>query len=105
MYKSIRSYDVLPECDIYLTQVNIDRKSTRLNSSHTVISYAVFCLKKKKTKNNYSILTLLHHMAKNKPCNNIQSPSGKINPEDLWGNNPESKMCKLMTPNTAHKLY
>src|SRR5438034_5068803 len=31
----------------------IDRKSTRLNSSHTVISYAVFCLKKKKKKNNY----------------------------------------------------
>src|SRR5260221_9962178 len=36
-----------------------DRKSTRLNSSHTVISYAVFCLKKKKkhnsTKNDKSI--------------------------------------------------
>src|SRR5256885_7561156 len=32
-----------------------DRKSTRLNSSHLVISYAVFCLKKKK-KNNYSTL-------------------------------------------------
>src|SRR5438034_7997847 len=29
---------------------NEDRKSTRLNSSHTVISYAVFCLKKKKKK-------------------------------------------------------
>src|SRR5438034_5808841 len=29
---------------------NVDRKSTRLNSSHTVISYAVFCLKKKKKK-------------------------------------------------------
>src|SRR5438132_1871207 len=28
--------------------VALDRKSTRLNSSHTVISYAVFCLKKKK---------------------------------------------------------
>src|SRR5260221_7443706 len=28
----------------------VDRKSTRLNSSHTVISYAVFCLKKKKHK-------------------------------------------------------
>src|SRR5260221_8926367 len=27
---------------------DLDRKSTRLNSSHTVISYAVFCLKKKK---------------------------------------------------------
>src|SRR5256885_6463396 len=34
-----------------------DRKSTRLNSSHLVISYAVFCLKKK--KNSHS-LTLLH---------------------------------------------
>src|SRR5438132_10474129 len=31
--------------------VAVDRKSTRLNSSHTVISYAVFCLKKKKKKN------------------------------------------------------
>src|ERR1039457_4926552 len=29
----------------------VDRKSTRLNSSHLVISYAVFCLKKKKTNN------------------------------------------------------
>src|SRR5260221_8705731 len=29
-------------------QLLADRKSTRLNSSHTVISYAVFCLKKKK---------------------------------------------------------
>src|ERR1022692_3341744 len=28
----------------------VDRKSTRLNSSHLVISYAVFCLKKKKNK-------------------------------------------------------
>src|SRR5688572_31205377 len=28
---------------------NLDRKSTRLNSSHSQISYAVFCLKKKKT--------------------------------------------------------
>src|SRR5258708_17275696 len=35
--------------------VNVrDRKSTRLNSSHQIISYAVFCLKKKK-KNMYSI--------------------------------------------------
>src|SRR5437588_3639977 len=29
-----------------------DRKSTRLNSSHTVISYAVFCLKKKRKRDN-----------------------------------------------------
>src|SRR5436190_9378570 len=33
-------------------QTTTDRKSTRLNSSHTVISYAVFCLKKKKLKKN-----------------------------------------------------
>src|ERR671918_1596985 len=32
------------------TKVGGDRKSTRLNSSHLVISYAVFCLKKKKKK-------------------------------------------------------
>src|SRR5256885_6141529 len=31
-------------------QIREDRKSTRLNSSHLVISYAVFCLKKKKKK-------------------------------------------------------
>src|SRR5260221_2404470 len=33
---------------------NRDRKSTRLNSSHTVISYAVFCLKKKKTRSEHA---------------------------------------------------
>src|SRR5438034_4681083 len=32
----------------YVAGLGIDRKSTRLNSSHTVSSYAVFCLKKKK---------------------------------------------------------
>src|SRR2546430_4701794 len=31
-------------------KMGIDRKSTRLNSSHSQISYAVFCLKKKKTE-------------------------------------------------------
>src|SRR5258708_31251608 len=31
-----------------------DRKSTRLNSSHQIISYAVFCLKKKKKKHYYT---------------------------------------------------
>src|SRR5256885_7178713 len=36
----------------------VDRKSTRLNSSHLVISYAVFCLKKKKNTNNTSLISL-----------------------------------------------
>src|SRR5258708_29946539 len=31
-------------------RVKVDRKSTRLNSSHQIISYAVFCLKKKKKR-------------------------------------------------------
>src|SRR2546427_4129988 len=34
------------------THSRLDRKSTRLNSSHSQISYAVFCLKKKKNKTN-----------------------------------------------------
>src|SRR3712207_7670381 len=42
-----------PDLDYY----GLDRKSTRLNSSHANISYAVFCLKKKKT----IALTRDHH--------------------------------------------
>src|SRR3712207_8197394 len=42
---------VKPFVDFYLSEQNldriVDRKSTRLNSSHANISYAVFCLKKK----------------------------------------------------------
>src|SRR5438034_7418353 len=38
----------------------LDRKSTRLNSSHTVISYAVFCLKKKK-KNKQNKIQTTHY--------------------------------------------
>src|SRR5690625_6389909 len=44
-------------------QPTIDRKSTRLNSSHVAISYAVFCLKKKKENNEHkhaSPVPLLH---------------------------------------------
>src|SRR5256885_8372491 len=36
-----------------------DRKSTRLNSSHLVISYAVFCLKKKNTTASHTVTTPL----------------------------------------------
>src|SRR5438034_6378424 len=38
-----------------------DRKSTRLNSSHTVISYAVFCLKKKKKKKTRTRTTQINN--------------------------------------------
>src|SRR5436190_21734285 len=43
----------------YSRNPGTDRKSTRLNSSHTVISYAVFCLKKKKnTKSEFQIFII-----------------------------------------------
>src|SRR5260221_7434618 len=47
---SISSHSVVPLWLVFVLAVflTLDRKSTRLNSSHTVISYAVFCLKKKK---------------------------------------------------------
>src|SRR5256885_10461420 len=38
----------------YDKSCSTDRKSTRLNSSHLVISYAVFCLKKKKSNPHYA---------------------------------------------------
>src|SRR3712207_7356538 len=46
------------------TQVGMagrDRKSTRLNSSHANISYAVFCLKKKKKHSLSITLAIIHH--------------------------------------------
>src|SRR5688572_32097988 len=41
-----------PQAVVSLEGQREDRKSTRLNSSHSQISYAVFCLKKKKMNNN-----------------------------------------------------
>src|SRR5437588_3790248 len=43
-----------PGSDLPHDEPGRDRKSTRLNSSHTVISYAVFCLKKKKSTSRTS---------------------------------------------------
>src|SRR5256885_9770113 len=44
-----------------------DRKSTRLNSSHLVISYAVFCLKKKKKKNTpYNDVQIYTHLSESR---------------------------------------
>src|SRR6202012_6193046 len=47
-----------------------DRKSTRLNSSHTVISYAVFCLKNKNTGLNSSHADISYHhfSLRQRPC-------------------------------------
>src|SRR3712207_7137790 len=45
----------LPDRPLEVLLAYLDRKSTRLNSSHANISYAVFCLKKKKTQHRYVI--------------------------------------------------
>src|SRR5688572_32556508 len=48
----IELVESLPHTEVLLQrlhQLDLDRKSTRLNSSHSQISYAVFCLKKKTT--------------------------------------------------------
>src|SRR5947208_5242537 len=45
--------DQVPVLDLFVV---VDRKSTRLNSSHQIISYAVFCLKKKKKKKEKQVV-------------------------------------------------
>src|SRR5690242_21539161 len=49
-----RLYGLVRDAGYTLLFCNIDRKSTRLNSSHMSISYAVFCLKKKSTNGIHS---------------------------------------------------
>src|SRR5436190_18021581 len=51
-----RALRAASSCRGQVRRASQDRKSTRLNSSHTVISYAVFCLKKKK-KTDYTSRT------------------------------------------------
>src|SRR5258708_29896373 len=49
-HKELEVPAIIAGGDAPLLVVVLDRKSTRLNSSHQIISYAVFCLKKKKKK-------------------------------------------------------
>src|SRR2546427_6829902 len=52
-------------CGLERERCAIDRKSTRLNSSHSQISYAVFCLKKKKVYNRHCVdLCMCTHIAR-----------------------------------------
>src|SRR5205085_8903430 len=61
LFRSVRAHRISPSL-LGLTQGSYhfcqDRKSTRLNSSHSQISYAVFCLKKKKTMNQPYTLSM-----------------------------------------------
>src|SRR3989475_3668691 len=60
---------------------NLDRKSTRLNSSHSQISYAVFCLKKKK---KYNDQTTEHHV-KNPEANKAKLEPSVYNGDEQDG--------------------
>src|SRR2546428_2371897 len=51
-FGQIRSTEWSGHSSYHALQTNLDRKSTRLNSSHDQISYAVFCLKKKNKSSN-----------------------------------------------------
>src|SRR3712207_8055249 len=55
----------LQGAQVAVTGTDVDRKSTRLNSSHANISYAVFCLKKKK------IRICTHNYTHDEPCHLI----------------------------------
>src|SRR5437868_10237646 len=54
---------------------SVDRKSTRLNSSHVSISYAVFCLKK---KNNHAICVWHENVLQLNECDRTQQPLARF---------------------------
>src|SRR2546422_2253894 len=64
-----------------------DRKSTRLNSSHGYISYAVFCLKKKKNKKDHKITRVKKNHAY------IQYPA--------YGSTQKTKLLMCCTPHNV----
>src|SRR2546427_3061036 len=55
------------QAEVELSLLHPDRKSTRLNSSHSQISYAVFCLKKKKKKRNQGNHENMHDASRAQP--------------------------------------
>src|SRR5256885_8480102 len=82
-------HDALPICDHHGGELGLgddarrqlqhevgrDRKSTRLNSSHLVISYAVFCLKKKKKTSHNSLMKNKTNPTTHVPLSTHTSPT------------------------------
>src|SRR2546426_7733385 len=52
-FVGVQRFGIGEEAGDVVVELDADLKSTRLNSSHLVISYAVFCLKKKKTRQHH----------------------------------------------------
>src|SRR5258708_11541520 len=78
-----------PDC----ARIERDRKSTRLNSSHQIISYAVFCLKKKKKEVDYmhTILTCLQVYLNHQP---LQSYSYRSSRDLMSASAPRAEIVK-----------
>src|SRR3954449_6189012 len=72
----LRSEEHTSELQSHSHLVCSDRKSTRLNSSHTLISYAVFCLKKKKKQNTTQ--TTLSPMLSTRHCHRFRHISRHV---------------------------
>src|SRR5207253_8689156 len=74
--KDDEKQDMIHELDAVVAHLyGLDRKSTRLNSSHVAISYAVFCLKKKKTRRRITPLhlPLIHHNLCGRPISQTEN--------------------------------
>src|SRR5256885_7249353 len=83
--------------------ISPDRKSTRLNSSHLVISYAVFCLKKKKKDidiSNSNQLSLLDLLIKE---GSVHTPCATV-PPTLSPSTPTPHIFSISHPSLIHHL-
>src|SRR5256885_9251657 len=79
-----------------------DRKSTRLNSSHLVISYAVFCLKKKKKKVAY-LLENDDESNLNSSIKNMRSSPATMNSKYDDTSNQQANTKRKDLSTTAHR--
>src|SRR5437870_6868201 len=70
----------------------LDRKSTRLNSSHVAISYAVFCLKKKKTRHLSEYTALILAIIDVSDPSPTEIAPGRCTP-DMWSARTRSSTC------------
>src|SRR3989454_1578390 len=90
--EALRARDGWPDHDADLTG---DRKSTRLNSSHLVISYAVFCLKKKTT----DAIQLRHRLRRGQPVERRALRADRQRGTDLRGRHgPRAAIRALSQP-------
>src|SRR2546421_1917668 len=83
----------------------LDRKSTRLNSSHDQISYAVFCLKKKKTPENSRLerKSLGLNFCQDQSSHALFICNERLRHDSLISHTINDAVC--LTPSTLHRSY